>query len=85
MFRSMYLLLLLSCPQLVFAEAEPWRPNWLVDGEVVVADGAWGVPKSQALAVGSKHAIAGTSAPFAIRAGLDALKQGGSAADAAIS
>ena len=84
MFRVLNLLLLLSCPQLVFAEAEPWRPNWLVDGEVVVADGAWGVPKSQALAVGSKHAIAGTSAPFAIRAGLDALKQGGSAADAAM-
>ncbi len=84
MFRVLNLLLLLSCPQLVFAEAEPWRPNWLADGEVVVADGAWGLPKSQALAVGNKHAIAGTSAPFAIRAGLDALEQGGSAADAAM-
>ncbi len=84
MFRVLNLLLLLSCPQLVFAEAEPWRPNWLADGEFVVADGAWGLPKSQALAVGNKHAIAGTSAPFAIRAGLDALEQGGSAADAAM-
>ena len=58
--------------------------NWLSDGEVPRADGAWGVHRSQALAVGRKHAIAGTSAPIAIRAGLEALNQGGSAADAVI-
>ena len=82
-----YFLLLIAIfffypPSALADRAKNADPDWLAEGEVVVADGAWGVPKSQALAVGRKHAIAGTSAPFAIRAGLEALNQGGSAADA---
>jgi len=84
-YRSLYFFLLFLVSLTVSADDDgQWQPEWLADGEVVVADGAWGVPKSQALAVGGKHAIAGTSAPFAIRAGLNVLNQGGSAADAAM-
>jgi len=42
------------------------------------------IGKPAAAAVGSKGMVAGTSNPFAIHAGLEALKQGGSAADAVL-
>ena len=81
--RLAFLVIIACVPGLVAADGVSLSPaNWLAEGEVIKADGEWGVPKSQALAVGHKHAIAGTSAPIAIRAGLEALNQGGSAADA---
>ena len=45
-------------------------------------DGAWGEPIP--LAEGSRAMIAGTSSALAVRSGLEALKQGGSAVDAAM-